>query len=56
MGYRLAVNCPDGRFLVEQQAYIEERDGQDRLDARSLLGAYLTPFRVSTTPKTSPSR
>jgi hypothetical protein len=28
VGYRLAVNCPDGRFLVEQQAYIEERDGR----------------------------
>ena len=28
VGYRLAVDRPDGRFLVEQQAYIEERDGQ----------------------------
>jgi hypothetical protein len=28
VGYRLAVNCPDGRFLVEQQAYIEPRDGR----------------------------
>ena len=27
VGYRLAVRCPDGNFLVEQQAYIEERDG-----------------------------
>jgi hypothetical protein len=22
------VRCPDGRFLVEQQAYIGERDGK----------------------------
>ena len=28
VGYRLAVRCPDGNFLVEQQAYIEERDGK----------------------------
>ena len=28
VGYRLAVRNPDGRHLVEQQAYIEERDGR----------------------------
>lgn len=28
VGYRLSVSCPDGRHLVEQQAYIEERDGR----------------------------
>ena len=28
VGYRLRVNNPDGRFLVEQQAYLSERDGQ----------------------------
>ncbi|HVG74670.1 MAG TPA: hypothetical protein VM824_04770 [Thermoleophilaceae bacterium] len=28
VGYRLAVRCPDGNFLVEQQAYIGERDGK----------------------------
>jgi hypothetical protein len=28
VGYRLAVTCPDGRYLVEQQAYIGERDGK----------------------------
>jgi hypothetical protein len=28
VGYRLDVRCPDGRFLVEQQAYIGERDGR----------------------------
>ena len=28
VGYRLAVRCPDGDFLVEQQAYIEERDAK----------------------------
>ena len=27
VGYRLAVRCLDGNFLVEQQAYIGERDG-----------------------------
>ena len=27
VGYRLRVSCPDGRHLVEQQAYIGERDG-----------------------------
>jgi hypothetical protein len=28
VGYRLSVRNPDGQFLVEQQAYIEERDGK----------------------------
>jgi hypothetical protein len=28
VGYRLSVNNPDGRFLVEQQAYLTARDGQ----------------------------
>jgi hypothetical protein len=28
VGYRLSVSCPDGRHLVEQQAYIGERDGK----------------------------
>jgi hypothetical protein len=28
VGYRLSVNNPDGRFLVEQQAYLSTRDGQ----------------------------
>jgi hypothetical protein len=28
VGYRLAVRNPDGRHLVEQQAYIGERDGK----------------------------
>jgi hypothetical protein len=28
VGYRLRVRCPDGDFLVEQQAYIGTRDGQ----------------------------
>jgi hypothetical protein len=28
VGYRLTVSCPDGRHLVEQQAYIGERDGR----------------------------
>ena len=27
VGYRLAVSNPGGRFLVEQQAYYETRDG-----------------------------
>jgi hypothetical protein len=28
VGYRFHVNCPDGPFIVEQQAYLAERDGQ----------------------------
>ncbi len=28
VGYRFSVRNPDGRFLVEQQAYIEARDGK----------------------------
>ncbi len=28
VGYRFAVRNPDGRFLVEQQAYLSSRDGQ----------------------------
>lgn len=28
VGYRFSVNRPDGRFLVEQQAYLTPRDGQ----------------------------
>ena len=27
-GYRLSVKNPEGHFLVEQQAYLSERDGQ----------------------------
>jgi hypothetical protein len=28
VGYRFAVSNPDGRFVVEQQAYLAERDGR----------------------------
>jgi hypothetical protein len=28
VGYRFSVTNPDGRFLVEQQAYLAERDGK----------------------------
>ena len=28
VGYRFAVTNPDGRFVVEQQAYLAERDGR----------------------------
>ena len=28
VGYRFAVSNPDGRFLVEQQAYLSARDGR----------------------------
>jgi hypothetical protein len=28
VGYRFSVNNPDGRHVVEQQAYLAERDGQ----------------------------
>jgi len=27
-GYRLRVKRPDGQYLIEQQAYLSERDGQ----------------------------
>jgi hypothetical protein len=28
VGYRFSVRNPDGRFVVEQQAYLAERDGR----------------------------
>jgi hypothetical protein len=28
VGYRFSVSNPDGRFLVEQQAYLHARDGR----------------------------
>ena len=28
VGYRFSVSNPDGRFVVEQQAYLSGRDGQ----------------------------
>ncbi len=28
VGYRFSINNPDGHFLVEQQAYLADRDGQ----------------------------
>jgi hypothetical protein len=28
VGYRFSISNPEGRFLVEQQAYLSERDGQ----------------------------
>jgi hypothetical protein len=28
VGYRFSVTNPDGRFLVEQEAYLAERDGR----------------------------
>ena len=28
IGYRFSVRNPDGRFLVEQQAYLAARDGR----------------------------
>jgi hypothetical protein len=28
VGYRFSVDNPDGRFLVEQQAYLSARDGR----------------------------
>jgi hypothetical protein len=28
VGYRFSVRNPDGRFLVEQQAFLSERDGR----------------------------
>ena len=37
VGYRFSVNNPDGRFLVEQQAYLSARDGQ--IDWMRVVGA-----------------
>ena len=28
VGYRFHVSCPDGPFIVEQQAYLADRDGR----------------------------
>ncbi len=28
VGYRFTLSCPDGPFVVEQQAYLSERDGR----------------------------
>jgi hypothetical protein len=28
VGYRFSVSCPDGRYVVEQQAYLSPRDGR----------------------------
>ena len=28
IGYRFAVRCPDGRYVVEQQAYLSVSDGR----------------------------
>jgi hypothetical protein len=28
VGYRFTLVCPDGRFVVEQQCYLSERDGR----------------------------
>ncbi len=28
VGYRFSVSNPEGRFLIEQQAYLSERDGK----------------------------
>jgi hypothetical protein len=28
VGYRFSVRCPDGDYLVEQQAYLSTRDGR----------------------------
>jgi hypothetical protein len=28
VGYRFSVSNPEGRFLIEQQAYLSERDGE----------------------------
>jgi hypothetical protein len=28
IGWRLAVRCPDGKYVVEQQAYLSVADGR----------------------------
>ena len=42
--YRLRGRNADGPFLVEQNAFLAERDGQDRVAARAVLG--LPPGRA----------
>jgi hypothetical protein len=41
VGYRFSVNNPDGRFLVEQQAYLSTRDG--RIDWMRVVCSGLRP-------------
>ena len=42
VGYRVSVTNPDGRFLVEQQAYLEPRDG--RIGWMRVLCSGFRPF------------
>ncbi|HEX3510850.1 MAG TPA: hypothetical protein VHT27_07090 [Solirubrobacteraceae bacterium] len=42
VGYRLRVNCPDGPFIVEQQAYIAERD--ERIEWMRVVCSGYRPF------------
>ena len=44
VGYRFSVNKPDGRFLVEQQAYLSARDG--RIDWMRVLCSGYRPAPV----------
>jgi hypothetical protein len=46
VGYRFSVKNPDGRFLVEQQAYLSSRDGQ--IDWMRVV---CSGFRPATSPE-----
>jgi hypothetical protein len=46
VGYRFSVNNPDGRFLVEQQAYLSARDGQI-----GWMRVVCSGFRPATSPE-----
>lgn len=41
VGYRLSVRCPDGDYVVEQQAYLSTREG--RIDWMRVLCAGYRP-------------
>jgi hypothetical protein len=51
VGYRFSVRNPDGRFLVEQQAYLSERDG--RIGWMRVLCSGFRPVATSETPGNS---
>jgi hypothetical protein len=46
VGYRFSVSNPDGRFLVEQQAYLSARDGRI-----GWMRVMCSGFRAATAPE-----
>ena len=51
VGYRFSVRNPNGRFLVEQQAYLSGRDG--RIGWMRVLCSGFRPVATSATPGSS---